>query len=169
MLSVLASQLEISFVRFVLFSIEEKKKELKIRLPTCRLRGRELEILLAPRGAASLRRYPHPATPTRNPPLPLYLYTPPIRRYKTDTRLLGPFSPTRCLAGAPPPPPQLSGSRSSSHRRCRTSVECPQIRRPALRLPEAEAPSTPPNPCIFPRVRRKKREELQLGGRRGGA
>jgi hypothetical protein len=73
MLSVLASQLEISFVRFVLFSIEEKKKELKIRLPTCRLRGRELEILLAPRGAATL---PAPGDAhTKSPASPLFIHT----------------------------------------------------------------------------------------------
>ena len=66
-----------------------------------------------PVAPGGLRRYAHPATPTRNPPLPLYLYTPPIRRYKTDTRLLSPFSsPTRRLAGAPPPP--LSGSAAAA-------------------------------------------------------
>jgi hypothetical protein len=125
---------------------------LSICLPTWRLT--ELEILLAGwplgPGAAPLR-YAHPATPTRNPPLPLlFIHTTPQARSPRPPRASPELRRRRC------PIPQ---QRSHQHRR--TSVDCPQIRRPAPRLPEAEAP-TQPNPCI-PRVRTPEEEEEEGG------
>lgn len=114
-----------------------------------------------PPGAAPLRA---PGDAHTKSPAPLYLYT--HRRYKTDIGVLSPFSfshpaPRRSSAAAT----AAVRFRSSVHRRRRESVECPQIRIPALRLSEAEA-----------RRRRTRashgagpEEEELLGGRRGGA
>lgn len=98
-----------------------------------------------PGGAAPLCAPGDAHTKSPASPLFIYLYTP-IRRYKTGAAQEYP-----ALSGSAPSPlpprasPRRSSAaasaaavrfRSSRHRRVRTSVECPQIRRLALRLPE---------------------------------
>jgi hypothetical protein len=76
------------------------------------------------------------------------------------------LKPVLLAHGPPRASPELRRRRcpipqQRSHQHRRTSVDCPQIRRPAPRLPEAEAP-TQPNPCI-PRVRTPEEEEEEGG------
>lgn len=133
-----------------------------ICLPTWRLT--ELEILLSGwplgPGAAPLR-YAHPATPTRNPRLPLYLYT----------RLFSPFSfahpaPRRSSAAAA----VRFRSREATNTAARPwivlryAAPCRVFLRPRLRRSRTRA-----SHGSGLRRRKRRREELLLGGHPGGA